>query len=277
MKPYRIVSINTLVLVIGLAALGGCASVHGNIPRAGSIVSASDHEPPVNLKEISQQIERADYRHDSETLIRLQASLEQDLEHTPRPGKYLYYYLGYVNYALADVLYEHTDKAERYVDASEDMLKHALKIDPDFAEAEALLGSSYGVEISLSPLKGMYLGFIASSASARALRLDPDNPRAVLLKAESDYQTPALFGGDKKLATAEFKKSLMLFDVYKAADADAPDWGKAEAYFWLAYAQAHTGDVQQARINYQAALAIEPNYLDAKKALAKLEPKDAAK
>ncbi len=109
----------------------------------------------VDMSSLSQRIEQDGYRADVQDLETVRALLEAEAKQ-PQSDKYLYYYLGYVDYALA-YQYSGTDssKATACVEAAEGELTTALKTDPDSAEAEALLGTSYGFEIGLHPMKGM--------------------------------------------------------------------------------------------------------------------------
>lgn len=222
----------------------------------------------VSQKGTSEAIERAMQRGDEAALLKLRASLGAGIK-TGHPDKYAYYYLGLSDYELA-VLDEDDGKASDDIDAAEDALQAALKLDPAFAEAEALLGSSYGVEIGLHPVKGMFLGSQVTSHLARAAQLAPGNPRVSLLQGISDYETPEAYGGDKKRAMAEFRAASAAFDAYRQPDDQAPTWGRAETRVWLAKAETGSKDFAAARADLTAALGIAPDYKWAKGLLDKL-------
>lgn len=224
-----------------------------------------------DLARTGQRIEQAYYGNDAAVLLKLSSSLERAVEQTPKPGKYLYYYLGYADYALGGVYAAgNTHDANGYLEQAVAALTQALHRDPNFAEALALLGSSYGKEIYLHPFKGMFLGPKAGNAIDHAMQLAPANPRVVMFKGVADYYTPSYFGGNKPRAEQEFRRAIGLFASYTPSDATAPTWGKAEAYFMLAQAEAAAGETQQARSDYHAALTLEPGFADAKAALGKL-------
>jgi len=225
-------------------------------------------------KGTSDAIEQALQRGDEAALLKVRAGLEAGLK--THPEKHDYYYLGLVDYELA-VLDEDNGKATDYIDAAEDALQAALKLDPAFAEAEALLGSSYGVEIGLHPMKGMYLGSKVTSHLGAAAKLAPGDPRVLLLQGISDYKTPEAYGGDKKRAMAEFRAALAAFDAYQQPDDEAPTWGRAESHVWLAQAEAGAKDFTAARADLNQALAIAPDYRYARRLLDKLPPPQAAK
>lgn len=235
-----------------------------------SILPLAARADGVSQKGMSEAIERASQRGDAAALLKLRANLEAGIK-AGHPDKYSHYYLGLADYELA-VTEEDAGKASDYIAAAEDALQAALKLDPASAEAEALLGSSYGVDIGLHPMKGMFLGSQNTSHLARAAQLAPGDPRVVLQQGISDYQTPEAYGGDKKRAVAEFHAALTAFDTYRQPDDQAPSWGRAETYVWLAKAEAGSKDFAAARADFNTALGIAPDYKYARRLLDKLPP-----
>ena len=230
----------------------------------------------VDTGTLSQRIEQAGYKDDAQDLEVVRDSLEEATV-KPQSDKYLYYYLGYADYSLANQ-YAATDnsKATDRIQSAQDALKAALKLDPGFAEAEALLGASYGFEIGLHPYKGMFLGSKSAEHMKHAVQLAPQDPRVMFLNATSDFNTPAAFGGDKQKAIWGFHGAIAAFDTYQATDAVAPSWGKAQAYEWLAYAEEDAGQKEAARSDYGKALALVPDYKKAQRHLDKLPPAGTA-
>lgn len=237
-----------------------CLSI---LPLAGR----ADAAPPTAA---STAIERAMQRDDESGLLSLRDSLAAASQ-SGHADKYAYYYLGLADYELAQ-LEQDEAKASDYIDAAEDALQTALKQDADFAEAEALLGSSYGVEIGLHPFKGMWLGAKVGSHLTHAAKLAPGDPRVSLLQGISDYETPETYGGDKQRAVTEFHAALAAFDTYPQPDDAAPTWGRAETHVWLAEAEAGSKDFPAARADLTAALGIAPDYKYAQHLLDKLPP-----
>jgi len=234
-----------------------------------SVLPLASRAEGVSQKGMSEAIERASQRGDEAALLKVRAGLEAGIK--THPDKYGYYYLGLADYELS-VLDDDDGRATDYIDAAEDALQAALKVDPAFAEAEALLGSSYGVEIGLHPMKGMFLGSKNSSHLDHAARLVQGDPRVLLLQGISDYETPEAYGGDKKRAMAEFRAALAAFDTYKQPDDQAPSWGRAETHVWLAKAEAGAKDYTAARADLDQALAIAPDYRYARRIMDKLPP-----
>jgi hypothetical protein len=241
--------------LISLAALMVCSVQAGNPP----------------LAQLGKQIETADYSQDVAALSALRQTLSDAVKQAGAPDKYLYYYIGYADYCLADA-YAATDasKATDSLHDADTALKQALAVDPDFADADALLGSSYGFEIGLHPFKGIWLGSKADASLAHAMKLAPQDPMVLLLQGLSDFSTPASYGGDKQRALQEYNSSLALYATYKAADERAPLWGEAEAHVLRGELEASLGEVQAAQTDYRAALALAADYKVATEQLTKL-------
>ena len=102
------------------------------------------------------------------------------------------------------------------------------------AENHILLSMSYALRVSLDPKGKMETyGKKAAEELAKAERMDPKNPRIVLLKAENTYNLPANFGGSKEKGLQLFKQSLDLFKTYKAKSIVSPNWGQTDAEYYL--------------------------------------------
>lgn len=237
---------------------------------ATALFAAPAFTDTLALGDMSHEIEAASHAADLATLDKLQQSLLAASKQAPT-DKYLAYYLGYADYYLADY-YADSDasKATDCLHDAESALEAAVKLDPDFAEADALLGNSYGFEIGLHPYKGMWLGAKSAKYLGTAMSLSPHDPRVLMMQGVNDYSTPASFGGDKKKGLQEYSQALTEFGSYKAAEADAPTWGHAEAYVLRGDAEADAKDDQAAAKDYQAALGLDPNYKLAALKLGKL-------
>ena len=144
-----------------------------------------------------------------------------------------------------------------YLDEAETQLQASMKSRPRFAEALGLLGSVYGGKIARSPMSGMVFGPRASEAIEDALAIEPDNPRLLLSKGVSKFNTPSAFGGDMKEAEALLRRALDRF-AGESADKPWPTWGRFDAHAWLGQTIAKRGDKTGARAEYQRALEIAP-------------------
>lgn len=122
------------------------------------------------------------------------------------------------------------DEAQKYLDAS-------FKLAPQNAENFILQKMVHSLRMMVNPqARFMSEGMLAADALSKAEKLDPQNPRITLLRAEDTYFTPEMFGGSKTKGLELFKKSLEQFKTYKAKTALDPTWGQAEAELFLSQA-----------------------------------------
>jgi hypothetical protein len=167
------------------------------------------------------------------------------------------YAIAYVASRMANVPGVPGAEADRLLEDAVERLRAVVKSRPRDAEAHALLGSVYGLQIARSPLKGMLLGPRASGALDKAAELAPDNPRVVLQQGISAFNTPALFGGGTEKGERLLRRSLTLF-AREPADRPWPNWGRFDTHVWLGQALRAKGDRAGARVEYDRALALAP-------------------
>ena len=150
------------------------------------------------------------------------------------------------------------DRTELLNDAV-NQLQQVIKRNPKDAEAHALLGTIYGLQIAQSPIvRGMTLGPRANSALDRAAEIEGGNPRVLLLQGVSAFNTPAMFGGGTDKAEQHLRRSLERFAAEPAGKA-WPNWGRFDAHVWLGQALLEKGDRAGARAEYDKARALAPN------------------
>jgi tetratricopeptide (TPR) repeat protein len=138
-------------------------------------------------------------------------------------------------------------------------LQAALKRNPKDAEAHALLGSVYGLQIAAAPLvRGMTLGPRANAALDRASEIDATNARVLLVQGVSAFNTPAMFGGGTDKAEQFLRRSLDRF-AGEPASKPWPNWGRFDAHVWLGQVLLYKGNRSGARAEYDQARALAPN------------------
>ena len=174
-----------------------------------------------------------------------------------------HYYAAYAAHQLVGLLSgSDSDTPGRELLDHIDYAIHHLEVtsqrDPSFADGWALLASVYGRKISLRPLSGMTLGPKSNRAQKTAIELAPDNPRVVLLKAVGDYNTPRMWGGDKKRAMDGFHQAAVLYQEEVVMDPLQPSWGHATVYAWLGTAYMDENNLPEARKALEKALEIDP-------------------
>jgi tetratricopeptide (TPR) repeat protein len=144
-----------------------------------------------------------------------------------------------------------------------------MKADPKSGLAVALYASILGLDIALHPDQAMTLGMESFSAMARAVSLEPENPRVHLLQGQSLLYVPEAFGGGAAAAIGSLEKAVGLFQKEKPSEAGIPSWGLDETYAYLGLAHAKT-DPAKARGFFEKALSVNPAMGLARSELAKL-------
>lgn len=104
----------------------------------------------------------------------------------------------------------------------------------DNAEIHLLSKMMYSMKMMVNPQQRfMTDGAKATEELKKAEKLDPSNPRIALIKAEDTYFTPEQYGGSKAKGMEQFKEALAKFNSYTPKSALEPNWGKAEAEYFI--------------------------------------------
>lgn len=120
------------------------------------------------------------------------------------------------------------DIADKYLDQAEAIAGK------DNSEIHLLRKMAYSLKMMENPAERyMTDGMKAMEELKKAESLDPNNPRVALIKAEDTYFTPEQYGGSKEKGIEQFKTALEKFNAFKPKTALGPNWGKAEAEYFL--------------------------------------------
>ena len=181
-----------------------------------------------------------------------------------------HYYIALTDYRIANYLLaqgkKNKDRASKHLKEAAEHLEEVTREDITredartiAAEVFALLSSVYGRQISLSGIKGMFLGPKSGNLLKKAEQLAPDNPRVVLTAAISAFNTPKMWGGSKERAIEGFQRAAHLFSREKPTDPIHPVWGHSETYAWLGIAYMDRDEKDSARAAFEKALEIDPD------------------
>lgn len=151
-----------------------------------------------------------------------------------------YYYAAFAQIQKGRILMREQKMSELDAVAAEAQksLDKAMELSKDNAELYILQKMIHSLKMMVNPMERyMTEGSLATENLAKAEKQDAENPRITLLKAEDTYFTPEHFGGSKTKGLELFQKALDQFKVYKTASALHPNWGKAEAEYFLSQKQ----------------------------------------
>lgn len=147
-----------------------------------------------------------------------------------------YYYAAYTTIKKGRMVMKEgkTADLDPIAEQAEKYIAKAEALSPNNAEIFILKKITSGFRMMVDPMsRYMQESPIAQGALAKATELDPTNPRITVLLAEDAYFTPEQYGGSKPKGVELFKKSLEQFATYKPKTALDPNWGKAEAEYFI--------------------------------------------
>ena len=147
------------------------------------------------------------------------------------PNPYINYWEAFAIYTLHVQIKEiDKKKAEEIVDQGIKLLE---EIKNKNSEHYALLALFQGLELNYASSVTIPFKAATNESTARkAIKLDPNNLRAYFALAIKDYYTPKMFGGGK-IVEENLLKAISLSDK-SDENPYAPDWGKPDAYRYLA-------------------------------------------
>ncbi len=151
-----------------------------------------------------------------------------------------------------------TDKKakQKHLDTAEKNAATYLENNKDSAEGHALLSSIYGLQIALSPMKGMSLGRASGTHLDKALKLNPKSPFVNYQKGSSLYYTPAMWGGDVDEAIVYLTKTKQLCEAAKQTESIV----YLNTLAVLGQAYQYKEKYADAKKEYETALAVAPEF-----------------
>lgn len=145
-----------------------------------------------------------------------------------------YYYAAYctVTQAFAD---QDNSKKDALADkATEYLTKAESLLGKDNSELNVIKSMIATAHMMVDP-QSRFMTYGSQSAEfiKKAEKLDPTNPRPVLLEAQNTFYTPAAFGGGKEAAKPLFEKAVQLYETFQPESALSPVWGKLNVQYFL--------------------------------------------
>jgi tetratricopeptide (TPR) repeat protein len=227
----------------------GCVGCHQKTQTKGAqgwkamperLEQAALKGTPLELREIRTILTR-----------QLTQSKGQPLEPT------IQYAIAYTGWRMSTFPDVPKDEQNTLLDDAVDRLEAVLKVNPNDAEALALVGTMYGQQAGRSSMKAIVLGPRSMSTLERAGNADASNPRVLLLQGISALNTPSAYGGSRDKAEQLLRRSLAEFSR-EPRTKPWPNWGRYDAHAWLGQVLRRKGDLAGARTEYTKALEIAP-------------------
>src|SRR5690606_10019153 len=104
------------------------------------------------------------------------------------------------------------------------------KVEHDESEVAAMEGFVHMIRVTVDPAsRGQQYSGLAFQAFGKSLAINPDNPRALALKAQMELGTAQFFGSPVDDACATMRLALEKFDTFTSENPLAPRWGRETA------------------------------------------------
>ncbi|MEQ9467193.1 MAG: hypothetical protein RLN88_07240 [Ekhidna sp.] len=138
-----------------------------------------------------------------------------------------HYYVAF-GYLRMSGMYEKAEEKDKYLDLALEAVEKGEAIRPSDSELEAMRGYIHMMRLVVDPAtRGMMYSGMAFSSFQKAIKLNPDNPRAHFLLGRMQYGTAQFMGGGNAEACNSLSKALALFEENKETENPlAPGWGK---------------------------------------------------
>lgn len=147
-----------------------------------------------------------------------------------------YYYAAFVTIQKGRALMREgkTEVLDLTAAEAQKYLNLAMQLNKDSAENLILQKMIHSLKMMVNPQQRfMSEGMLAAEALSKAEKIDAQNPRITLMRAEDTYYTPEQFGGSKSKGLELFQKALDQYTVYQPKTNLDPNWGKGEAEYFL--------------------------------------------
>ncbi|RAV98090.1 hypothetical protein DQQ10_25490 [Pseudochryseolinea flava] len=138
----------------------------------------------------------------------------------------------YIGYGYVMMAFRESDKVKKdsYLDLSLAAINKGKELLPNDSEFAALEGFVHMIRVTVDPpTRGPQFGRLSMEMFEKSLALNPENPRALALKAQMQYGTAKFFGQSTTEACTTLNASLTKFETFKSENVLAPTWGKIMA------------------------------------------------
>jgi len=140
-----------------------------------------------------------------------------------------FYYAAF-GYSMMSTQETDNAKKDAYLDQAMNAINQAKGIAPNESEVVALEGFIYMLRVSIDPAsRGPQYAMLSMKIFETAIALNPENPRAIAMKAQMQFGTAQFFGSPTTEACATNATALEKFTTYKSDNPLAPVWGRGMA------------------------------------------------
>jgi hypothetical protein len=140
-----------------------------------------------------------------------------------------YYYAAF-GYIMMATYEQNGNKKDTYLDEATKAIAKAKTIVQNESEVVALEGFIHMIRVTVDPAsRGQQYSGLAMQTFAKAITLNPENPRALALMAQMQFGTAQFLGSSTTEACTTNEAALQKFATSKSDNPLAPQWGKKTA------------------------------------------------
>lgn len=140
-----------------------------------------------------------------------------------------YYYISY-SYIFMSFKEEGGGKKDQHLDLAQEALDKGVAIAPKESELITLQGFIHTARLSVDPMtRGAEYSSVAMQTLNESLKLNPENPRTLLLMGQMMFGTAEFMGDSTAPACELIGKSLDKFKTFTPSNPLEPQWGEAQA------------------------------------------------
>lgn len=148
--------------------------------------------------------------------------------------KWLPYYYAGLGYIWTSHTSKEGEKIDEYLDKAQMLIDKAKKLSPQNDEIVTLQGYIYMMKVVVDPpSRGPEFSGLAIHEFGKAVDMNQENPRALLLLGRMRMGTDKFFGNDLSGSCGMITKAAQMFENYKAKSAIDPTWGKEMAEMFV--------------------------------------------
>ena len=135
-------------------------------------------------------------------------------------------YYAALSYINASLLAEGVKAKDQLLDKAKPFVEKAKELVTNNSEVVALEGFYFMAQLAADPnSRGQSLSGLATQTFGYAMKLNPENPRAMALMAQMQYGTAQFFGSSTAGACGLAQKSIPLFNAEEKGKSFEPTWG----------------------------------------------------
>lgn len=202
------------------------------------------------LKNIQQKVDSISGQVFINNDITSLTDIQKEINLLPKENFYTKYWSAYIDLKLATYYKSQNNptESEKCINKAIDSLKSVKK-----QNAETLSLLAYCQSFSIQFYKGMSAGMISQQAASnaqKALKLKPQNIRALFVSGLLDYYTPKMYGGGTKYV--EYFTQVTNIKETENHNPYLPHWGEAMTYNLLIKHYLEQNNNHRAKAIYQS-------------------------